>query len=142
MYALLDDPALGRWGQFVFDRGQLDASQAGLLAVVVSASSDAAVLAHHVLCAAVAAQLAQVFDRPALRQPLRTKVISEKRATFSCTPALARPATVTGLDRILLAGDYVDSDYPATIEAAVRSGVRAAASIWAPAQNNRQTSSS
>lgn len=129
VYALLDDPTLGRWGQFVFDRGQLVASQAGLLAVVVSASSDAVALTHDVLCAAVAAQLAQVFGRPALGQPLRTKIISEKRATFSCTPALARPATITGLDGVLLAGDYVDSDYPATIEAAVRSGLRAAASI-------------
>ena len=137
--ALLDDPAIGHWGQFVFDRGQLDESQAGLLAVVISASGGAVALAHAALCLAVAAQLAQVFDRPALRQPLRTKVISEKRATFSCTPGLLRPGPVTGLAGVLLAGDYVvnkytasddvASDYPATIESAVRSGVRAAACV-------------
>ena len=43
-YALLDDPAASRWGQFVFDRGQLDATQAGLLAVVISAAGAAAAL--------------------------------------------------------------------------------------------------
>ncbi len=128
-YALLDELALGNWGQFVFDRGQLDSAQAGLLAIVISASSDAVALEHSSLCAAVAVQLARVFDRPALRQPLRSKVISEKRATFSCTPSLVRPGPMSGLDGVLLAGDYTDSDYPATIEAAVRSGVRAAASI-------------
>src|SRR5207237_343937 len=42
--ALLDDPEHGAWGQFVFDRGQLDAGRAGpgqdgLLAVVVSAAA-------------------------------------------------------------------------------------------------------
>ena len=128
-HALLDDPAVGSWGQFVFDRGQLDTSQAGLLAVVISASTDAVARAHPVLCAAVADQLAGVFDRAALRVPLRSQIISEKRATFSCTPGLVRPGTATGLDGVLLAGDYVDSDYPATIESAVRSGVRAAAGI-------------
>jgi predicted NAD/FAD-binding protein len=40
-YALADAPEDGAWGQFVFDRGQLDAGQAGLLAVVVSASEAA-----------------------------------------------------------------------------------------------------
>ena len=41
-------------------------------------------------------------------------------------PALSRPANETGVDGLLLAGDYTDSDYPATLEAAVRSGIRAA----------------
>ena len=129
LYALIDDPGRNDWAQFVFDRGQLDAAQAGLLSVVISASSDAVALEHSVLCAAVTRQLAQVFDQASLLTPHCTKVISEKRATFSCSPGLARPATVSGIEGIFLAGDYVDSIYPATIEGAVRSGVRAAASI-------------
>ncbi|MDP3668294.1 MAG: hydroxysqualene dehydroxylase HpnE [Telluria sp.] len=131
-YALLDDPARAHWGQFVFDRGQLDARQAGLLSVVISASGAAAALDRTVLAQALAAQLAAVLGRPELAAPEWTQVITEKRATFACTPALARPANATGLAGLVLAGDYTASAYPATLEAAVRSGKLAAAALLAP----------
>ncbi|MDP2752076.1 MAG: hydroxysqualene dehydroxylase HpnE [Rhodocyclaceae bacterium] len=54
------------------------------------------------------------------------RVITEKRATFACTPNLSRPTTQTALPGLWLAGDYVAGDYPATLEGAVRSGVAAA----------------
>jgi squalene-associated FAD-dependent desaturase len=129
-YALLDDPAAGRWGQFVFDRGHLDAGQAGLYAVVVSAAVDAAALDQAELARAVAAQLSAVFG---LGEPEWTRVITEKRATFACTPSLQRLPNATGMAGLVLAGDYTDSDYPATLETAVRSGAAAANAIIAPA---------
>jgi hydroxysqualene dehydroxylase len=130
-YALLDDPAGGKWGQFVFDRGQLDASQPGLLAIVVSAAHEAAALQQDALASAIADQLAQVFRRPQLARPLWSGVITEKRATFSCTPGLARPGVETALPGLVLAGDHTASDYPATLETAVRSGIAAATVIRA-----------
>jgi squalene-associated FAD-dependent desaturase len=129
MYALLDDAALGDWGQFVFDRGQLDASQAGLLSVVVSAAQDATAIDQAALAQAVAAQLAQALALPALQQPVWTQVIAEKRATFACTPGLPRPGNAIGVPGLALAGDYTASDYPATLESAVRSGIGAAALV-------------
>jgi hydroxysqualene dehydroxylase len=129
LFALLDDPQAGAWGQFVFDRGQLDANQAGLLAVVVSASATATELGQQALANAIAAQLASVFKQPELATPLWSKVISEKRATYACTPALRRPANATGVAGLLIAGDYTAGEYPATLEAAIRSGVQAAALI-------------
>lgn len=133
-YALVDAPEQHHWGQFVFDRGQLDATQAGLLAVVISASGPAAEQGHAPLAQAIAAQLAQVLQRPELAQPAWTQLITEKRATFACTPDLARPGNASGVPGLLLAGDYTANedrtqDYPATIEAAVRSGVAAAKAI-------------
>ncbi|WP_328569743.1 hydroxysqualene dehydroxylase HpnE [Janthinobacterium sp. P210006] len=133
-YALVDAPARQHWGQFVFDRGQLDASQAGLLAVVISASGPAAEQGHGPLAQAIAAQLAQVLQRADLAQPVWTQLITEKRATFACTPDLARPGNASGVPGLLLAGDYTANDdrtldYPATIEAAVRSGVAAARAV-------------
>jgi squalene-associated FAD-dependent desaturase len=127
--ALLDAPADGAWGQFAFDRGQLDAGQDGLLAVVVSAAGDAAAQPQEALTQAVGAQLAAAFGMPALATPLWTQVITEKRATFACTPALARPANASGMPGLFLAGDYTASDYPATLEAAVRSGAAAAKAL-------------
>jgi uncharacterized protein with NAD-binding domain and iron-sulfur cluster len=54
------------------------------------------------------------------------QVIEEKRATFTCTPGLKRACPITAVPRLFLAGDYTEPDYPATIEAAVRSGLRCA----------------
>jgi squalene-associated FAD-dependent desaturase len=128
-YALLDAPELAQWGQFVFDRGALDTAQAGLLAVVVSASGAAIEQGHEALCAAVIRQLSAVLRMPELATPVWTQVISEKRATFACTPGLLRPATLTRHQGLLIAGDYTAGDYPATLEGAVRSGMAAARAL-------------
>tara|TARA_R110001599_G_scaffold64023_3_gene178441 strand:+ start:9174 stop:10523 length:1350 start_codon:yes stop_codon:yes gene_type:complete len=125
-YALIDDAEQKHWGQFVFDRGQLDQSQSGLLAVVISVANLAIENDRDTLSAAIAAQLADALSMPQLAQPKWSKVISEKRATYSCTPGLQRPQEETGLSNLVLAGDYLQSDYPATLESAVHSGIKAA----------------
>ncbi|WP_151447738.1 hydroxysqualene dehydroxylase HpnE [Lacisediminimonas profundi] len=135
--ALVDNPATRDWGQFVFDRGQLDPQAAGLLAVVISVSNEAALEDKQALASAVAAQLVRAIGDPALASPLWTQVIAEKRATFSCTPALQRPANDTGEHGLWLAGDYTASPYPATIESAVRSGVSAAAGLHQSSSRTR-----
>ena len=108
--------------QFAFDRGQLrpdDPSAQGVLAFVVSASEGE----RDELQQRVLAQAGQQLALPNL-QAIQTVV--EKRATFSCTPALKRPATAIA-PGLWAAGDYIDGPYPATIEGAVRSGLAAVA---------------
>ncbi len=129
MLALVDEPALQHWGQFVFDRGQLDQHQAGLLAVVVSASGDALAEGNEALAKAIAQQLATALAMPALATPSWAKVITEKRATFDCVPGLQRPPNATSHEGLWLAGDYTEGNYPATIEGAVRSGLAAASAV-------------
>jgi squalene-associated FAD-dependent desaturase len=130
-YALLDDPAQAAWGQFVFDRGQLSANpaDAGLLAVVVSAAGNAIADGHAALAQGIAAQLARSLQQPALNSPQWSRVISEKRATFSCTPGLQRPDNEDLPPGLRLAGDYLAGDYPATLEGAVLSGIASAQSL-------------
>jgi squalene-associated FAD-dependent desaturase len=128
-YALADTPGQGRFGQFVFDRGQLDPGHAGMLAVVASAAREAAALDQQALASAMAVQLADAFARPELASPAWSRVITEKRATFSCTPGLSRPPNATPLPGLVLAGDFTAGEYPATLESAVRSAVAAAAAI-------------
>jgi uncharacterized protein with NAD-binding domain and iron-sulfur cluster len=60
----------------------------------------------------------------------RAVVVREKRATFSLAPGQPqRPATTTGVPGLFLAGDWIDTGLPATIESAVMSGHRAAAAV-------------
>ena len=62
---------------------------------------------------------------PTLR---RAVVVREKRATFSVAPGQPpRPATRTAVPGLFLAGDWIDTGLPATIESAVVSGHAAAA---------------
>ncbi len=109
--------------QWLFDRGAL-CGQSGVVAAVISARGRHQELDHEALAQRIHGEVRRMM--PSLPPPQRARVITEKRATFACTPGMWRPAAATGLPGLYLAGDYVAGDYPATIEGAVRSGVRAA----------------
>jgi hydroxysqualene dehydroxylase len=109
--------------QWLFDRESI-CNQRGLVGAVISAEGPHQELKQEELARRVHEELAANFG------PLPTlqwqRVISEKRATFSATPGVCRPAQQTPLKQFYLAGDYTASDYPATLEAAVRSGAACA----------------
>ena len=117
--------------QWVFDRGQI-CGQAGLLAVVISAhgpwqmdnQAEKALWVRTLI-----EEINRSLEHKLPVKPTWFKVITEKKATFSCEHALTRPSIVTDTHNLLLAGDYVAGDYPATIEGAVISGVNAAQAI-------------
>ena len=104
----------GNHGQWVVDRGN------GLLACVLSGHGDWEALSDADLVAALESELA-LPEKAHWHQ-----VIREKRATFSACPGLPRPGYATSHTYVMLAGDYTWADYPATLEGAVRSGLRAA----------------
>ena len=110
--------------QFVFDRGQLGGPP-GLLAFVVSGAAPWVERGAQATLQATLMQ-AQTALAAHLHVPLRpVQVLIERRATFRCTPGLDRPAPDIA-PGLLAAGDYVTGPYPATLEGAVRSGLRAA----------------
>jgi hypothetical protein len=111
----------GGLAQWVFDRGAL-LGERGRLACVISAQGAHQELSLEALCERCHAELARAI--PDLPGPLWSRAIAEKRATIACTPT--RPSPPVQIDGIFLAGDYTDPEYPPTLEAAVRSGVRAA----------------
>lgn len=111
--------------QWAFDRGRLGGPR-GLIAAVVSGSGAHEDLTREELGERVRAELEAVLGRT--NKPAWIRVIAEKRATFSCRPGIARPGNRTTVPGLVLAGDYTASDYPATLESAVRSG-RAAAGL-------------
>jgi squalene-associated FAD-dependent desaturase len=107
--------------QWVFDRGAL-LGENGRLACVISAQGDHQQMTQDELAERCHRELLDC--RLVSEAPIWTRVIAEKRATISCTPGLKRPDVKRS--GVILAGDYTDPEYPPTLEAAVRSGVRAA----------------
>ncbi|MFT5538625.1 MAG: squalene-associated FAD-dependent desaturase [Alphaproteobacteria bacterium] len=63
------------------------------------------------------------------------QIVKERRATFAATPdqLARRPGTQTQWHNLFLAGDWIDTGLPATLEGAARSGERAAELICAQA---------
>jgi squalene-associated FAD-dependent desaturase len=119
-------PMLGLSGgvvQWVFDRGTL-LGERGRLACVISAQGAHQDMSLDALCERCHAELAQAV--PGIGKPLWSRAVAEKRATIACVPNVVRPRPDTPDPGIFLAGDYTDPEYPPTLEAAVRSGIRAA----------------
>jgi len=131
----LPEPMLGQakgMAQWFFDRAALGSSctageeHGGLIAAVLSTSGPHMQLTQEALADHVLAELAQhVLQLP---KPIWSKVISEQFATFACKPLADRPPVATPFPGAFRAGDYVAGDYPATLEGAVRNGIKAAES--------------
>lgn len=111
---------------WAFERNDL---APGLVAIVVSAEGAHLSWPADTLRETYLKQLAQAIGP--LPTLLDWKIITEKRATWTCAPGLPRPAPATPLAGLYLAGDYVQGDYPATLEGAVASGVKCARLILA-----------
>lgn len=131
----LDEPMLGISGtltQWLFDRRHC--SQPGLIAVVISAEGEHEGWDNEKLTTHVMQELTAQF--PHWPQPLESRVIHERRATFECSVGVEarRPSNSTPIKGLWLAGDYTTTGYPATLEGAVRSGVECARHIIAQRQ--------
>jgi predicted NAD/FAD-dependent oxidoreductase len=117
-------PMLGLGGSqapWAFERNDLSP---GLVALVVSAEGPHLATPPEELKDEYLGLLAaRLGPLPAL---LDWKTLVEKRATFACVPRMSRPDNATPVPGLYLAGDYTAGDYPATLEGAVRSGVKCA----------------
>jgi len=127
----MHEPLVGlpaRTFQWVFDRRAIVGGATSHLSLI---SSGAAAIVAQGNDELIATALREVRDAlPAARAAVLRKglAVREKRSTFSLAPgAPPRPGTTTPLDGFLLAGDWIDTGLPATIESAVVSGHRAAA---------------
>ncbi len=120
----------GRTMQWMFDKrtlfgettSHLSLVSSGAEAIVGQANRQIIDLALEELMAALPAARGAVLRRAI--------VVREKRATFSMAPDQpARPPTRTALPGLFLAGDWIDTGLPATIESAVKSGHVAAQAV-------------
>ncbi|MEA3007705.1 MAG: hypothetical protein QOI94_2974 [Acidobacteriaceae bacterium] len=101
------------------------------LELVVSASKSLVGMQRQEIVDLSVRELAQFFPLAAQAKLLKATVVKEVRATYSIRPQLdlLRPSSASPWPRVFLAGDWVATGWPATMESAVRSGYLAAEAV-------------
>ena len=124
---------VGTVAQWVFRQPWDDeqASSGFYYQVVISASQSARCLPRQELIEIVMAELQHAFPRARRAKLVQSKVVTDPKSVFSITPQFEalRPPSQTSLPWLHLAGDWIATGWPATMESAVISGRMAAASL-------------
>lgn len=127
---VMDEPFVGLPGremQWVFDKRLVFGGHASHLSLVSSGATRLATLGTDELTTLAAREMEQALPGARGATLVRSTVVREKQATFSLAPGQpSRPGSTTPIDGLYLAGDWIDTGLPGTIESAVVSGHRAA----------------
>jgi squalene-associated FAD-dependent desaturase len=122
--------------QWLFHKSRIrrtDPALGSYIELVISASWPELSLTREQILASALAELELFF--PQIREATLRKsaVLKEARATFSVTPSLDahRPPQTTAYPGLYLAGDYTATEWPSTMEGAIRSGRLAAGALTA-----------
>jgi uncharacterized protein with NAD-binding domain and iron-sulfur cluster len=129
---IMDDEFVGlpeRAMQWVFDKRRAFGESASHLSLVASGADALVSQDRDALVTLAAREVAAGIPGALDAVLLRGTVIREKRATFSLAPGEpARPRVDTPVSGLFLAGDWIDTGLPGTIESASIAGHRAAQS--------------
>jgi len=126
---------VGKTSQWLFNRDQIqpaartpDGTWYGQ--VVISASHDVAARPAAETVATVVAELAEAFPGSPARL-VRSRLVTEHRAVLAVLPGhdAYRPGPVSPVPGVYLAGDWIATGWPSTMEGAVRSGWLAAEAV-------------
>jgi squalene-associated FAD-dependent desaturase len=128
--AVVDSPA-----QWIFNRtamGQGD-RRSHHLAVSISGAREEVETPRHALASGIREEVEHLLPGARGADLLAAAVVKEPHATFAAAPGQAsrRPGAGTPVEGIALAGAWTDTGWPATMEGAVRSGIRAARLVLA-----------
>jgi squalene-associated FAD-dependent desaturase len=139
---IIDAPFVGfidTTTQWLFNKDALWAGRSlgapAHLSFVISGARSLIDRSNQALAAQVLADLNAMIPQARDAQVLRTLVVKEKQATMAPSPESCeiRPPCVTPLENLFLAGDWVQTGLPATIESAVTAGHNAAQAVAARA---------
>jgi hydroxysqualene dehydroxylase len=120
----------GRSMQWVFDKEQVFTGDTSHITLVSSGADDVMALQNDDLIALALTELRDAVPEARAARVTRASVVRERRATYSLAPGQPRrPATRTGVKGLVLAGDWIETGLPATIEGAAISGRLAAEAI-------------
>ena len=126
---------VGRVSQWVFPGDTPASSGEHHCQVVISASRGLCNGDRDRLLATVIEDLRDVFTEAVDARLLRSRIVTDPTAVLSVRPGIdaVRPRVATTSDNLFLAGDWVATGWPSTMEGAIRSGRQAAAAAcrWA-----------
>jgi hydroxysqualene dehydroxylase len=129
--AVMQEPLVGLPGrnfQWIFDRRAIVGGDASHLSLVSSGAETIVAQTNEQLTTIALSEVRDALPAARSARLLKSLAVREKRSTFSLAPdAPPRPGTRTSVDGLLLAGDWIDTGLPATIESAVMSGHQASA---------------
>ena len=129
---VMDEPLIGLPGrnfQWVFDRRAIVGGGVSHLSLISSGAETIVSMTNDALTDMAWQELRDALPAARTATLRKAVVVREKRSTFSLAPdAPPRPGTRTPIVGLLLAGDWIETGLPATIESAVVSGHRAAGS--------------
>ncbi len=111
--------------------GEARGEQGSYVELVVSASKSMVGMQRQEIIDLALRELADFFPVVAQAKLLKAAVVKEVRATYSIRPQLdlLRPSTASPWPGVFLAGDWIATGWPATMEGAVRSGYMAAEAV-------------
>ena len=120
----------GRAMQWVFDKRALFGETSSHLSLVSSGAEAIVGRSNQEIVDLALSELSGAMPMVRSASLRHAVVVREKRATFSVAPGQPpRPPTRTGVPGLFLAGDWIDTGLPATIESAVISGHAAADAV-------------
>jgi zeta-carotene desaturase len=120
----------GRTFQWVFDKRMACGAAASHLSLVSSGAEAIVARSNQELIDTAVDEISAALPATHGATIVRALVVREKRATFSVAPGQPpRPSMRTDVPGLFLAGDWIDTGLPATIEGAVISGHAAAQAV-------------
>lgn len=123
---------LDREIHWMYNQSKLRTGSGGrYLELVISATRSFAALSREEAIALALKELAEFFPRVSEAKLEKVALIKEVRATFGVQPGVdrLRPASQSPWPNLFLAGDWVQTGWPSTMESAARSGHLAAEAL-------------
>ena len=122
--------------QWMFNKSRLQAEKrrnepGSYVELVVSASKSMVGMQRQEIIDLALREIIEFFPLAGQANLLKAAVVKEVRATYSIRPRLdsLRPSSVSPWPAVILAGDWIATGWPATMEGAVRSGYMAAEAV-------------
>lgn len=127
MSLLKDEPRKNAWGQWLFNHYHIASQNTykNLLQIVIGQAQEYLNIDQDLISNGIIKQI-ETLSGIKLPEIINQTLITEKRATFDAVPGLSRPGNLTPWQGLFLAGDWTDTNYPAVLEGAVISGIKAA----------------
>jgi zeta-carotene desaturase len=129
---------LDREIHWMYNQSKLQSGRGGhYIELVVSATRAFAALPREAAIQQALSELAEFFPRVKEAKLEKVALVKEMHATFGVSPGIdsARPTAISPWPNLFLAGDWIQTGWPSTMESAARSGHLAAEALGMSADN-------